>query len=192
MNMAINTSFPVSDATAQAVQATQAVLAQTPVQQATSPVMAAPDTPLGAVMQSPQLDPNAGATAEAASAAVAEEDTRPGYQKFLGIIEGDTPKQDTVVVDLYADGCLDCKHLVEGADTDFVKCHFSRGNVHCPAANVKIQFVGARVRWDKKIEKIEAMEAGIGRTNAQIAMSIEAQEIEEESLRTYVLGKLFR
>lgn len=148
---------------------------------------AAPDTPLGAVMQSPELG-----QAMPPIAQQEVEDPTPGYNKFLDLQEGDTPKQDVCIVNVYADGCFDCKHLVEGASVDYVKCHFSRGNTHCPAANIRIHFVGARVKWDKKLAKIEAMEAGIARTNAQIALSTEAQEIEEDNLRTYVLGKVFR
>jgi hypothetical protein len=155
----------------------------------------AADTPLGAVMQSPELGQSQTQVADAVAAATLSsepEDTTPGYNKFLDLSEGDTPKQDVCIVNLYADGCFDCKHLVEGAEVDYVKCHFSRGNTHCPASNIRIQFVGARVKWDKKIAKIEAMEVGIARTNAQIALSTEAQEIEDDSLRTYVLGKVFR
>lgn len=152
----------------------------------------APDTPLGAVLAMTQQPEGTVPGVAAADIATSPEDDTPGYHKFLDLSEGATRKQDVAVVSLYADGCFDCKHLVEGGEVDYTKCHFTRGNVHCPAQNVRIQFVGARVRWDKKLQKLSEMEAGVTRRNAVLALSDEAREIEDESLRNYVLDLVFK
>lgn len=143
-------------------------------------------SPLDAVLQGTQQP------AASEQADTSEDDAVPGYNRFLDLSEGETPKADICVINLYADACFDCKHLVENADVDYAKCHFSRGNEHCPASNLRIQFVGPRVKWDKKIAKIEAMEAGIAKRNAQTALFDAAREIEEESLREYVMSKILR
>ena len=57
---------------------------------------------------------------------------------------------------------------------------------------MRIQFVGARVKWDKKLGKIAGMEAGVSRREAVLAMSDEAREIEDETLRNYVLDLIFK
>ena len=153
------------------------------------------DTPLAAVLQGTTQYSQAAVSPAAPVAPAATpptDDDIPGYNRFLELVEGETPKQDSCVIQLYAEGCFDCRHLVDGASTDFAKCHFSKGNAHCPASNLRIQFVGARVKWDKKIHKIEAMEAGIARRNAQTALFDEARDIEEESLREYVMGRILR
>jgi hypothetical protein len=110
-------------------------------------------------------------------------------QRFVFGEDSATHKGGTcVVVNLFGSGCLDCIHLVEDADTDFRKCHFSKGNTNCPAAIMRIQFVGARVKWEAKAKKVLAMEKGTDRQNAIMAFMDEAREIEEQGLRQYVLG----
>lgn len=153
---------------------------------ASTPAMPAPDTPLGAVLAMTQT----GEQPEPVDEAI--EDDTPGYHRFLDLSEGPTRRQDVAVISMYATGCFDCKHLVDGGEIDYTKCHYSRGNTHCPAQNVRIQFVGARVKWDKKLHKLQAMEPGVTRRNAVLALSDEAREIEDEALRNYVLDLVFK
>lgn len=43
---------------------------------------------------------------------------------------------------IYSENCLECKSFVEVATKTFSNCHYSKGNVHCPAAEVKIVIIG--------------------------------------------------
>ncbi len=91
-------------------------------------------------------------------------------------------------VQLYADGCLDCKSLVQDAQTDFKKCHFTAGNLHCPAQYFKISFIGEKVKWEKRISKIKAMPVGAERTDCMLGLIEKARDIESDDLRTQILG----
>ena len=91
-------------------------------------------------------------------------------------------------VQLYADGCLDCKSLVQDAQTDFKKCHFTAGNLHCPAQYFKISFIGEKVKWEKRISKIKAMPIGAERTDCMLGLIEKARDIESDDLRTQILG----
>ena len=93
-------------------------------------------------------------------------------------------------VQLFGPGCLECKHLVEDAEVDFKKCHFTMGNTHCPAAYFKLGFVGERVKWEKKVERIRALPAGVDRTNRTLALLDAVREIENQDLRHRILGMI--
>lgn len=107
------------------------------------------------------------------------------------VVETGSPlhKNGTVFeVQLYGDGCLDCKHLVEGADVDYKKCHFIQGNEHCPAAYFKIVYIGDRVIWDKKVKRAKDLPQGADRTNRLLALLDEARDIESDDLRQHIMG----
>jgi hypothetical protein len=74
----------------------------------------------------------------------------------------DTLDGNSVTIKLYAEGCLDCGHLVPSEiDPDsglapYPKCHFHSGNVYCPAGALRIEFVGERLRLISKFRKASA------------------------------------
>lgn len=70
----------------------------------------------------------------------------------------DTYDGKVVEIRLYAEGCLDCSDLVPSVENegDHPDCHFSKGNVYCPAAHLRIRFVGAQLRLISKIKKAQA------------------------------------
>ena len=151
------------------------------------------DTPLGAVLAGTQqvAAAESAPVAEVAApvAAVAEAPARDLSQFIFGEDAQGYPGGTRAVVNLFGSGCLDCKHLVEDADTDFRKCHFLKGNAHCPAAVMRIQYVGARVKWEVRAKKILAMENGVDKQNAKINyLSMVNEEIEEDTLRSYAMS----
>lgn len=93
-------------------------------------------------------------------------------------------------VELFGSGCLDCKHLVDDAEVDYKKCHFQNGNVACPAAYIRISFIGEQVKWESRVRKVQELPKGENRTNALLALIDKAKEIESDSLRSYVMGLL--
>lgn len=93
-------------------------------------------------------------------------------------------------VQLFGSGCLDCTHLVADAEVTYKKCHFSQGNMHCPAAYFKIEYIGDRVIWEKKVSRIEAMPSGVDRTNRKLELIDAAREIDDADLRHRVLSLL--
>ncbi len=81
-------------------------------------------------------------------------------------------------VNLYAEGCLDCSSLVQKAQNDFsgAKCHFNQGNVHCPAKEIQIYFVGSKVLAIKRIRAAQAK----GDSQALIRQLTKLSEMDEE------------
>lgn len=47
--------------------------------------------------------------------------------------------EDNATIEIFKPECLGCGHLVPFVDHKYKKCHFSRGNTHCPAQSVQIQ-----------------------------------------------------
>jgi len=54
---------------------------------------------------------------------------------------------------IYSMNCLRCSHLVDGAKKAYVPCHFSKGNMECPALEVKVVPVGQAMRYAKSVLK---------------------------------------
>jgi hypothetical protein len=54
---------------------------------------------------------------------------------------------------LYSINCLKCSHLVETATFAFVKCHYSKGNLNCPALELSIVIVGKADVYAKRVLK---------------------------------------
>lgn len=50
-------------------------------------------------------------------------------------------------LEVYSDRCLRCSHLVDSAAKTFNRCHYSRGNTHCPAKEVGIVVFGKIQRY---------------------------------------------
>lgn len=59
----------------------------------------------------------------------------------LNLLESDDDddSDDNGIVEIYSADCLTCKALVPFAEKARKKCHFSRGNEHCPAQSLQIQ-----------------------------------------------------
>lgn len=59
----------------------------------------------------------------------------------LNLLESDDDDDgdDNGIVEIYSADCLTCKALVPFAEKARKKCHFSRGNEHCPAQSLQIQ-----------------------------------------------------
>jgi hypothetical protein len=91
-------------------------------------------------------------------------------------------------VRLYGEGCLDCAALVSSATEVQTSCHFSTGNVFCPAASLRVVFVGERMRLLSRLKKAKAN----GDTNRFISLmsSLESQELETKNFILRELGLL--
>jgi hypothetical protein len=167
-----------------------------------------PGTPLGAVMQTAQAagagveEVGAAASAETAAAGGSDEVARAVEESLSGIEESststnvpcidamDSPMHHEGIVyniELFGTGCLECKHLVDDADVDYKVCHFSKGNMACPAAYIRIKFIGDRVKWEHRVKKLTAMPRGSDRTNRMLMLVEQAKEIESDALREHVL-----
>jgi hypothetical protein len=67
-------------------------------------------------------------------------------------------------VALYSKDCINCKHLTETGNRDFVTCHFSKGNKQCPAQELRFVVVGEALTYarrvlrarDRRLPKLEA------------------------------------
>lgn len=61
-------------------------------------------------------------------------------------------------IKLHARACLECDALVSWGDRDGTQapCHFLRGNMHCPAAQIAVVSVGPRVKAARALAKARA------------------------------------
>ena len=57
---------------------------------------------------------------------------------------------------LYSRNCKSCKHLDPEEKKAFDDCHFSKGNKHCPAAEVQIAVVGQAERYAEALKRAKA------------------------------------
>lgn len=87
---------------------------------------------------------------------------------------------------LYAEKCFRCSHLVDGAPKTFNRCHFSAGNVDCPAVAVRIITSGKIRQYVKRMEA--AQEAKDAPTIAAIWAEIAAETPEVRRRLFDVLG----
>lgn len=52
----------------------------------------------------------------------------------------------------YSKRCLNCSHLVDGAEKKYSKCHFTKGNVDCPAQSVRIITDGKTRQYQRRLD----------------------------------------
>ena len=88
-------------------------------------------------------------------------------------------------VKMYGEGCLECGHLIPSCEEKQSVCHFSNGNQFCPAASVRVVFVGQRMRFINRLKKAQAAK------DANRVMKV-LQDLEKESIedKTYVLEQV--
>ena len=66
----------------------------------------------------------------------------------------DTTKKPTEAFALYSANCMTCRHLSPETGTkSHVKCHFTKGNTQCPAAEVTFVVVGKALKYAKLVRK---------------------------------------
>ena len=180
MNQPVNNQFPNFAAVTQAAAA-------------------AADTPLAAVLQATQthqaaaLEPADEAEDEQALADVPVNKQVDDYiSRFVYAEESSIHLGGVVgVINFFGTGCLDCKHLVEGAEMDYRNCHFSKGNQNCPARSLRVQFIGERVKWESKVNKVKALpNESLERRVALRNLYDQACNIEDEGLQAHVLSLL--
>ncbi len=52
---------------------------------------------------------------------------------------------------LYSADCMTCNHLSETGKVAYVKCHYSKGNEQCPAAEVRFVVVGEALDYARRV-----------------------------------------
>lgn len=52
---------------------------------------------------------------------------------------------------LYSSRCKTCKHLDPAEAKAYSVCHYTKGNEHCPAAEIQFVVVGAAYRMAKQV-----------------------------------------
>ena len=62
---------------------------------------------------------------------------------------------------IYSNNCLKCSHLVDTAVKAYNVCHYSKGNIACPASEVKIVVVGKAISLAEKVKQARS-ERNIG------------------------------
>lgn len=97
----------------------------------------------------------------------------------------DNPASIKLVIEAHAAGCLDCTHLVPSGSTEYSKCHFSAGNVNCPAQSVKIVFVGRRNLFTAKLAAARAAQ-----DSNKVLRILAGLENEDLELKDYVLRQV--
>jgi hypothetical protein len=88
----------------------------------------------------------------------------------------DTEKEFIAV---YSDNCTNCSHLIPSKPKKFSTCHFSKGNVYCPASELKIVVVGKAYRYAKIV--LNARTVRDAKTEARILGTVakQSQEFQE-------------
>lgn len=146
-------------------------------------------TPLDAMLQG--LADTGDASAEHTTGDVPTDDGSSSFIPCIQVSDSPMHKDNTVyTVELFGSGCLECTHLVEDAEVEYKKCHFLQGNTACPAAYIRIGFIGERVKWENRVRKALDQPKGPGRTARILALLDDARGIESDSLREHVLGML--
>jgi len=74
---------------------------------------------------------------------------------------------------LYSTKCLQCSHLVENGKKAYAKCHFTKGNKHCPASEVRLVVVGKAVAYATKV--LKARDAHDLKTEARLLQYVSTQ-----------------
>lgn len=68
----------------------------------------------------------------------------------------DSVQGKVIEIRLYAEACTECPSLVlptPAEESELAKCHFSMGNIYCPAGYTRIRFVGEKMRLLHKMRK---------------------------------------
>lgn len=69
----------------------------------------------------------------------------------------ESPKGQMFEIRFYGDGCFDCSALVPSYKKEkSPSCHFSHGNVYCPAAYHRVVFIGEKMRLVGKLKRAQA------------------------------------
>lgn len=89
---------------------------------------------------------------------------------------------------LYGEGCMDCKALVASAEETRTDCHFSAGNIYCPAGSMRVVFFGERMRLLQRIRKARSK----GDTNRFLGLigSLEDQDLDTKNFVLKELGMM--
>src|ERR1700730_15176439 len=61
-------------------------------------------------------------------------------------------KKRRISLGIYRPECLKCSHLVELGNKTYDKCHYTKGNTHCPASEVKIVVIGQALLYAGKVK----------------------------------------
>lgn len=98
-----------------------------------------------------------------------------------------TPEDSRFTLQLYSGDCLDCDELVENGDKSGrkLRCHVSKGNVTCPAGEIKMVFVGPRNFWLQKC--LKAKESG---DSNRYLDTIQELRQKDAPLRDWVMAQL--
>ena len=68
---------------------------------------------------------------------------------------------------LYSADCMQCKHLSPQTGTQvYERCHVSKGNKQCPAAEVQFAVVGEALNYAKQV--LKARDKRFARTEARL------------------------
>jgi hypothetical protein len=74
---------------------------------------------------------------------------------------------------LYSAACLTCKSLVEYGTVKNKDCHYTQGNAQCPAAEVKIVFIGEA--QDYALRVLKARDKRMAKTEARLMQHVGKQ-----------------
>lgn len=91
-------------------------------------------------------------------------------------------------VQLYGEGCTECKHLVPSAAEGQTNCHFSNGNPYCPAAYSRLTFVGERMQFVSRLRR--AQTAGDSNRVLRLLAQLEDQPLETKEFVLREVGLL--
>ncbi len=98
-----------------------------------------------------------------------------------------TAEDSRFTFQLYSGDCLDCDELVENGEVAGrnLRCHVSKGNVTCPAGEIKMIFVGPRNFWLQKC--LKAKESG---DSNRYLDTIQELRQKDAPLRDWVMSQL--
>lgn len=96
-------------------------------------------------------------------------------------------------VKLHSRTCLECDALVSWGDRDGTQapCHFLRGNMHCPAAQIAVVSVGPRVKAARLLARARAASATNPMALAECLVMLN-QWVASDRISTDDLAIIFR
>ncbi len=74
---------------------------------------------------------------------------------------------------LYSADCMTCSHLSETGTEAYEKCHFSKGNKLCPAAEVRLVVVGEALTYARRV--LRARDKRLPKKEARLMKYVAAQ-----------------
>lgn len=94
---------------------------------------------------------------------------------WAGDPDVDENEDDDALLEIYHSKCLRCSSLVSFATEKFKKCHFTKGNEHCPAQSVKITI---RIPVEMVVRKfIVALKTGDNQKLAKLYSHLAEKEL---------------